>query len=68
LSLKCDTLVSRSISKFAFRCNLYRYVEGLCLQIQLQRMAGGIAGFLGKALEPPKVGVLLHSSQLIHSA
>ena len=30
-------------------------LEGLCLQIQLQRMAGGIAGFLGKALEPPKV-------------
>ena len=29
-------------------------LEGLCLQIQLQRMAGGIAGFLGKALEPPK--------------
>jgi ATP-dependent RNA helicase DHX57 len=31
-------------------------LEGLCLQIQLQRMSGGIAGFLGKALEPPKVG------------
>lgn len=30
-------------------------LEGLCLQIQLQRMAGGIAGFLSKALEPPKV-------------
>jgi len=30
-------------------------LEGLCLQIQLQRMSGGIAGFLGKALEPPKV-------------
>ena len=29
-------------------------LEGLCLQIQLQKMAGGIAGFLGKALEPPK--------------
>ena len=29
-------------------------LEGLCLQIQLQRMSGGIAGFLGKALEPPK--------------
>ena len=25
-------------------------LEGLCLQIQLQRMSGGIAGFLGKAL------------------
>jgi len=30
-------------------------LEGLCLQIQLQRMSGGIAGFLSKALEPPKV-------------
>lgn len=30
-------------------------LEGLCLQIQLQRMSGGIAGFLGKALEPPNV-------------
>uniref|UniRef100_A0A7S0IGJ7 RNA helicase n=1 Tax=Micromonas pusilla TaxID=38833 RepID=A0A7S0IGJ7_MICPS len=29
-------------------------LEGLCLQIQLQRMSGGIAGFLGKALEPPE--------------
>ena len=29
-------------------------LEGLCLQIQLQKMAGGIAGFLGKALEPPE--------------
>ena len=29
-------------------------LEGLCLQIQLQRMSGGIAGFLGKALEPPR--------------
>ena len=29
-------------------------LEGLCLQIQLQKMGGGIGGFLAKALEPPK--------------
>jgi ATP-dependent RNA helicase DHX57 len=28
-------------------------LEGLCLQIKLQRMEGGVAGFLAKALEPP---------------
>jgi len=29
-------------------------LEGLCLQIQLQRMSGGISGFLSRALEPPE--------------
>jgi ATP-dependent RNA helicase DHX57 len=29
-------------------------LEGLCLQIQLQRMTGGISGFLSRALEPPE--------------
>ena len=28
-------------------------LEGLCLQIQLQRI-GGISGFLSRALEPPE--------------
>jgi ATP-dependent RNA helicase DHX57 len=28
-------------------------LEGLCLQIKLQRMQGGVDGFLRKAMEPP---------------
>ena len=28
-------------------------LEGLCLQIKLQRFDGGVAGFLAKAMEPP---------------
>lgn len=29
-------------------------LEGLCLQVQLQRMSGGVAGFLSRALQAPE--------------
>ena len=40
-----NILVSRADSnRFQHGFNLRPYIEGLCLQIQLQRMSGGIAG------------------------